>query len=426
MSLVQRSVGVVKAVLAAPLARVLAVVFLFNLGASGWSAVVAGRIAQEGGSSSSLGTLYALCEMVRLPAVLLMPAIMLRLGARRVTQAGLVALASLPLLALGGLDGSRIGLTLVLSAIPSMAVYVGLPSFAIGAVKPERVGWALAMMGVAGGAGGATGPWFSGLLADNFGTLPPLMVFAAACAAALPIARRGHLPSATQWPGWAALAGRGVPWLALGALALASAADAGKAALVPTQMVQRGLPLAEVGLLLGVGSAVAGTGFIAFARLAERQTPLRVIGSGLLVLALGSVAAILAADWSFAYALAAAVLGLGASGTRLGAEVALITWTGRDRAAVAAALGETTILGGRVFGAPAVGALGDAGGGTYAFGSIALAGLLAASLIPLLPRLRYVLAPRTSGTSAAASSSPGPLRALSCYGERQTRTRGCA
>jgi hypothetical protein len=75
------------------------------------------------------------------------------------------------------------------------------------------------------------------------------------------------------------------------------------------------------------------------------------------------------------------VLGMGASGTRLGAELALIRWLGRDRTAVAAALGETTVLGGRALGAPAAGGLGDAYGGAYAFGAIGLAALLASGVL---------------------------------------------
>jgi MFS family permease len=105
-----------------------------------------------------------------------------------------------------------------------------------------------------------------------------------------------------------------------------------------------------------------------------------VVGAGLLVLVAGSFAAAVVASWSLGYAMAAAVLGMGASGVRLGAEVALIRWVGRDRAAVGAALGETTMLGGRAIGAPAVGVLADTRGGSYAFYAIGLAGLALAGL----------------------------------------------
>src|SRR4030088_2747790 len=75
---------------------------------------------------------------------------------------------------------------------------------------------------------------------------------------------------------------------------------------------------------------------------------------------------------------------MGASGPGRGAELALIGWLGRDRTAVAAALGETTVLGGRAFGAPAAGGPGDAYGGAYAFSAIGLAALLASGLVLLL------------------------------------------
>ena len=95
---------------------------------------------------------------------------------------------------------------------------------------------------------------------------------------------------------------------------------------------------------------------------------------------------------------ATSVLGMGASGTRLGAELALIRWLGRDRTAVAAALGETTVLGGRALGAPAAGSFGDAYGGAYAFGAIGLAALLASGLVMVLAaaslrRTRLLVAP---------------------------------
>jgi hypothetical protein len=85
-----------------------------------------------------------------------------------------------------------------------------------------------------------------------------------------------------------------------------------------------------------------------------------------------------------AFVLATSVLGMGASGTRLGAELALIRWLGRDRTAVAAALGETTVLGGRALGAPAAGSFGDAYGGAYAFGAIGMAALVASGILMLV------------------------------------------
>jgi MFS family permease len=162
------------------------------------------------------------------------------------------------------------------------------------------------------------------------------------------------------------------------ALGLASAADAGRAALVPGELVHQGQPLAGAGLLLTFGAAVAGLGFLAFGRLADRQSSGRILGMGVVVLVVGSFASALAVGWAPAFVVASSTLGMGASGTRLGAELALIGWLGRDRTAVAAALGETTVLGGRALGAPAAGSLGDAYGGAYAFGAIGMAALLAA------------------------------------------------
>jgi MFS family permease len=211
--------------------------------------------------------------------------------------------------------------------------------------------------------------------------LPVLLLFAAGCAVMLPVATFGELPARTPWPGWTALAGRGLPWQALAALGLASAADAGRAALVPNELVHQGQPLGDVGMLLTAGCAVAGLGFLAFGRMADRQSANRVIGAGVLVLIGGSFASALAVGFAPAFVVASSVLGMGASGIRLGAELALIGWLGRDRASVAAALGETTVLGGRALGAPAAGSLGGAYGGAYAFGAIGLAALMAAGLL---------------------------------------------
>jgi MFS family permease len=325
--------------------------------------------------------LYAVCEISRLPAALLLPTITLRHGARRVTQAGLLVLMTLPLIAISGLANGQVMSIFVLSALPAMAVYVGMPALVIGASPTGRDGWALAWLGLAGGAGGALGPWTGGLLADSFGLLPVLLLFAAGSALMFPVATFGALPPRTPWPGWATLARRDFPWIALAALGLASAADAGRAALVPSELVHHGQPLAGVGMLLTAGCAVAGLGFLVFGYLADRQSPNRVAGVGVIVLVAGSFASALAVGWAPAFVLASSILGMGASGTRLAAELALIRWLGRDRTAVAAALGETTILGGRALGAPAAGTLGDAFGGAYAFGAIGLAGLVASSIL---------------------------------------------
>src|SRR5438128_9867567 len=94
--------------LRAGLLSVLIAVFLFNLGSAAWSAVVAGRLTQDGASTTVLGVLYAICEISRLPAALLLPALTLRHGARRVTQAGLAILITLPLIALSGLENRQV------------------------------------------------------------------------------------------------------------------------------------------------------------------------------------------------------------------------------------------------------------------------------------------------------------------------------
>jgi MFS family permease len=362
------------------LLSVLAAIFAFNLGSAAWSAVVAGRLTQEGAGTGVLGVLYAVCEISRLPAALLLPSATLRFGARRVTQGGLLVLLALPVIAFTGVGNGQIMLIFVLSALPAMAVYVGMPALVIGASRSGRDGWSLAWLGLAGGAGGALGPWAGGLLADASGIVPVLLLFAAGCALMLPVATCGQLPARTPWPGWTTLVGRGLPWQALAALGLASAADAGRAALVPNELVHPGQPLGDVGMLLTAGCAVAGLGFLAFGRLADRHSARRVVGAGVVVLVGGSFASALAVGFAPAFVVASSVLGMGASGTRLGAELALIGWLGRDRAGVAAALGETTVLGGRALGAPAAGGLGDAFGGAYAFGVIGFVALTIATL----------------------------------------------
>jgi len=381
---------------------VLVAVFVFSLGSGAWSAVVAGRLTQDGASTSLLGILYAICELSRLPAALLLPTVTLRHGARRVTQVGLVLLLLLPLIALAGLDTPQLMLIFVLTALPVMAVYVGLPALVIGASEPGRDGMSLACLALAGGAGGALGPWVGGMLADSMGVLPVLLLFAGSSAFMIPVATFGALPQRTAWPGWAVLAGRGLPWKALAALALASAADAGRAALIPSQLVRQGESLADVGLLLTVGCAVAGVGFLGFGRLADQRSAGAVVRVGVTVLVVGSFLSALSTDWAPAFVLATAVLGMGASGTRLGAELALIGWVGRDRAAVAAALGETTILGGRALGAPAAGTLGTAFGGASAFWAIGLASGLV-TLVALFTWRRT----RAAAVAVAEVAMPG-------------------
>src|SRR5438105_3445286 len=137
--------------LEARLLPVLAAVFLFNLGSAAWSAVVAGRLTQDGAGTAVIGILYAVCEICRLPAALLLPAVTLRHGARRVTQGGLIVLLLLPLIAVTGLDNPQVMLIFILSALPAMAVYVGMPALVIGSAPPGRDGWALALLGLAGG-----------------------------------------------------------------------------------------------------------------------------------------------------------------------------------------------------------------------------------------------------------------------------------
>src|SRR5205807_6694616 len=120
----------------------------------------------------------------------------------------------------------------------------------------------------------------------------------------LPIATLGKLPPRSAWPGWTALASRGLPWQALLALGLASAADAGRAALVPGELVHQGQPLAGAGMLLTAGAAVAGIGFLGFGRLADQQSASRVVGWGVLVLVAGSFASALAVGWAPAFVVA--------------------------------------------------------------------------------------------------------------------------
>jgi MFS family permease len=387
---------------------VLLAIFVFSLGSGAWSAVVAGRLTQDGASTSLLGVLYAICEISRLPAALVLPTVTLRHGARRVTQVGLILLLLLPLIALTGLDTPQLMLIFVLTALPTMAVYVGLPALVIGASEPGHDGWALAWLGLAGGAGGALGPWVGGSLADGFGVLPVLVMFAASAALMIPVATFGALPPRTAWPGWAVLAGRGLPWQALAALGLASAADAGRAALVPSVLVGQGQPLGDAGMLLTLGCAIAGFGFLGFGKLADRYSASRVMTAGALVVVVGSFASALATGFAPAFVVASSMLGMGASGARLGAELALIAWVGRDRTAVAAALGETTVSGGRALGAPMAGSLGTAYGGASAFWAIGVGAMLASGVVMLVAMITLRRTRAAEAVVAAVAPLAGP------------------
>src|SRR5437763_10938763 len=95
---------------------VLMAIFAFNLGSAAWSAVVAGRLTQDGAGTAALGALYAICEISRLPAALLLPSVTLRHGARRVTQVGLLVLVMLPIVGVTGLGNAQVMLIFVLSA----------------------------------------------------------------------------------------------------------------------------------------------------------------------------------------------------------------------------------------------------------------------------------------------------------------------
>src|SRR5258708_15519106 len=161
-----------------------------------------------------------------------------------------------------------------------MSMVVGMQVWDHGACKEGRDGWRLAWLGLAGVAGVALGPWTGGFLADSYGLVAVLLLFAAGSAVMLPVATFAALPPRTAWAGWSALAGRGLPWQALAALGLASAADAGRAALVPNELLNHGQPLAEAGMLLTPGCAVAGLGFLVFGRMADRQSARRVLGVG--------------------------------------------------------------------------------------------------------------------------------------------------
>src|SRR6266568_9598803 len=90
------------------LVPILAAIFAFSLGSGAWSAVVAGRLTQGGAGTAVLGVLYAVCEISRLPAALLLPSVTLRYGARRVTQAGLLVLLAIPIVALTGMGNGPV------------------------------------------------------------------------------------------------------------------------------------------------------------------------------------------------------------------------------------------------------------------------------------------------------------------------------
>jgi MFS family permease len=170
-------------------------------------------------------------------------------------------------------------------------------------------------------------------------------------------------------------------------------------------LIREGQPLGDVGMMLTVGCAIAGIGFLVFGRMADKSSSRRVIGAGVMVLVIGSFAAALSTGWAPGFVLATSVLGMGASGARLGAELALIAWVGRDRTAVAAALGETTILGGRALGAPIMGTVGTAYGGASGFWAIGVSAMLASALLLLLAMIT-LKRPRTAEAVLPVTQPP--------------------
>jgi MFS family permease len=160
-------------------------------------------------------------------------------------------------------------------------------------------------------------------------------------------------------------------------------------------------------MLLTAGCAVAGLGFLVFGRMADRVSARRVMGLGVMVLVVGAFGSALAVGWAPAFVIATSVLGMGASGTRLGAELALIRWLGRDRTAVAAALGETTVLGGRALGAPVAGSFGDAYGGASAFGAIGMAAVVASGVVMILAAINLRRALPASAAEPMPNQSLG-------------------
>jgi hypothetical protein len=81
---------------------------------------------------------------------------------------------------------------------------------------------------------------------------------------------------------------------------------------------------------------------------------------------------------------------------------------------VGAALGETTMLGGRAIGAPVIGVLGDTRGGSYAFYALGLAGLALGGLLAARKadrRLRLALVKRAAEQVQVPVSLPVPAAA---------------
>src|SRR5947209_18999457 len=81
---------------------VLLAIFAFNLGSAAWSAVVAGRLTQDGAGTALLGALDCVCGISRLPASLLLPSVPLPCAAALVRQAARVTLGVLTLTSLAG------------------------------------------------------------------------------------------------------------------------------------------------------------------------------------------------------------------------------------------------------------------------------------------------------------------------------------
>jgi ACDE family multidrug resistance protein len=359
--------------------RLLSAVFAFSFGTAAWSAVVVGRLVQVGEGALDLGSLFACCEVTRLPGVLLLPLASTRYGVARVARTGLLILPLLPLMTLLHPDRSWLATAFVLGAVPSMAVYVGLPALALGTAEHGREGPMLAWMALAGGAGGTLGPWAGGLLADRFGFQAGLLVLSVASCVAL--AALAGLQASRAEPEKSAPSTRpplhGLLVLALSAALFASAADASAAALIPVQLFAAGLSLGEVGFVLSLGAAVAGIGLGLIGWVSRRWAPSRVVVVGLIVLGLGSLGGTPDAPMSPLLALTSGTMGLGNSAIRLGATLALAKHLGTQRAAHATSLIELVLLTGRMVGPLGLGQVAEHATPSDTFALIAILALAA-------------------------------------------------
>jgi hypothetical protein len=359
------------------LLRLASVAFVFSFGTAAWSAVVVGRLAQVGESPGGLGVLFALCEATRLPAALALPFVVARFGVGRVARVGLTALILLPWVAVAHVDAVWMQAAFVLGAAPSMAVYVGVPVVALRVAGAGREGPTLALLGLASGAGGTLGPWGGGWTADVLGTAAGLLLLAIACGVALVgLAGLRAEERVAGAAGGASLSSyTRVLWVALAAALFASAADAASAALVPLELVGLGLSLGHVGFILGAGAAVAGVGLTLLSWLSKRWQWRTVITVGMVVLALGSLAITPTALNAPLLAVGSGTIGLGASVARLGATLALLNQFGRERATHATSMVELALIGGRLVGAPGLGAVADESSTATAFTVITLVAL---------------------------------------------------